>query len=157
MKISCSQTDLLKGLQIVSRAVPTRTTMDILECILLDATTNDIHLTSNDMELGIETFIPGIIEERGKVALNAKIFLDMVRNLPNNDVIISCDDRFQTHIECEKAHFTIPGKNGEEFPYLPVIPRNKPIQISQFTLREVIHQTIFSISDFEGSKPFEYC
>ena len=80
MKITCSQAELLKGLNIVSKAVPTRTTMSILECILIDASASDIRLTSNDMEIGIETIVPGSIQERGRVALDAKIFVDMVRN-----------------------------------------------------------------------------
>ena len=144
MVITCSQNELLKGLNIVSKAVPVRTTMSILECILIDASTNDIRLTSNDMELGIETIVPGSIKERGRVALDAKIFLDMVRSLPNNQVTLTSDDRFVTHIDCENAHFMVPGKNGEDFPYIPVIPRNTPIELSQFTLRETIRQTIFS-------------
>lgn len=152
MKITCSQAELMKGLNIVSKAVPTRTTMSILECILIDASASDIRLTSNDMEIGIETIIPGSIEERGRVALDAKIFVDIARRLPNNQVVITADERLQTQIDCEKAHFTVPGKNGEDFPYLPVIPRNVPIEISQFTLRETIRQTIFSISENDNNR-----
>lgn len=152
MKITCSQAELIKGLNIVSKAVPTRTTMSILECILIDASASDIRLTSNDMEIGIETVIPGSIEERGRVALDAKIFVDIARRLPNNQVVITSDERFQTQIDCEKAHFTVPGKSGEDFPYIPVIPRNVPIEISQFTLRETIRQTIFSISENDNNR-----
>ena len=65
MKITCSKSELAKGVNIVSKAVPTRTTMAILECILIDASTNEIKLTANDMEIGIETIIEGNIEERG--------------------------------------------------------------------------------------------
>lgn len=74
MKLICSKANLLKGVNIVSKAVPTRTTMAILECILIDASANEIKLMANDMELGIETIIDGTIEERGIIALDAKIF-----------------------------------------------------------------------------------
>ena len=147
MKITCSQADLLKGLQIVSKAVPSKTTMSILECILIDASTNDIRLTSNDMELGIETIIPGMIIERGRVALDAKQFLDMVRSLPDNDVLIESNDVNDTKLLCEKSKFNVSGKGGDDFPYIPMIPRNKPIVISQLALREIIRQTIFSTAD----------
>ena len=70
------------------KAVPTRTTMAILECILIDASANEIKLMANDMELGIETIIDGTIEERGIIALDAKIFSEIVRKLPDNDVTI---------------------------------------------------------------------
>ena len=53
MKITCQKAELAKGVNIVSKAVPTRTTMAILECILIDASTNEIKLTANDMEIGI--------------------------------------------------------------------------------------------------------
>ena len=147
MKVSCLQSDLIKGLNIVSKAVPTRTTMSILESILIDASTGDVRLTSNDMEIGIETIVPGKIEERGKVAIEAKILVDIIRNLPDNEVTIESDELFTTNISCEKAHFRVSGKNGEDFPYIPVIPRNDPIIVSQFTLRESIRQTIFSTAE----------
>ena len=57
-----------------------------------------------------------------------------------------------TTITCEKAKFNIIGKSGEDFSYLPYIEKNDPISISQFTLKEVIRQTIFSIADNDNNK-----
>ena len=88
MKLICSKSNLLHGVNIVSKAVPTRTTMAILECILIDASANEIKLTANDMELGIETKIEGEIAERGVIALDAKSFSEIVRKLPDSDVTI---------------------------------------------------------------------
>ena len=61
MKLICSKANLVQGVNIVMKAVPSKTTMAILECILIDATTNEIKFTANDMELGIETKIEGDI------------------------------------------------------------------------------------------------
>ncbi len=152
MKLICSKSNLLHGVNIVLKAVPTRTTMAILECILIDASTNEIKLTANDMELGIETKIEGEIAERGIIALDAKIFSEIVRKLPDNDVVIETDSSFKTTITCEKAKFNIVGKSGDDFSYIPYIERNEVIHISQFTLKEVIRQTIFSISDNDSNK-----
>ncbi len=152
MKLVCSKSNLLNGLQIVSKAVPNKTTMSILECILVDATKNIITLTANDMELGIETTIEGNIVEKGIIALDAKIFLEIVRKLPDSDITIETDSSYKTIITCEKAKFTIIGKSGEDFSYLPVIERENQIIISQFTLKEVVRQTIFSISDNDNNK-----
>lgn len=152
MKLICSKSNLLNGLQIVSKAVPNKTTMSILECILVDATKNEIKLTANDMELGIETTIEGEIVEKGIIALDAKIFLEIVRKLPDNDITIDTDSSFKTTITCEKAKFNIIGKSGEDFSYLPVIEKDDQIIISQFTLKEVVRQTIFSISDNDNNK-----
>lgn len=152
MKLICSKTNLQKGVNIVSKAVPTRTTMAILECILIDASTNEIKLTANDMELGIETKIEGEIIERGIIALDAKIFSEIVRKLPDSEVVIETDASFKTSISCEKAQFNIVGKSGEDFSYIPYIEKNEPIILTQFTLKEVIRQTIFSISDNDSNK-----
>ena len=152
MKLICSKSNLLHGVNIVSKAVPTRTTMAILECILIDASANEIKLTANDMELGIETKIEGEIAERGVIALDAKIFSEIVRKLPDSDVTIETDASFKTTITCEKAKFNIVGKTGDDFSYIPYIERNEPIVMSQFTLKEVIRQTIFSIADNDNNK-----
>lgn len=152
MKLICSKSNLLHGVNIVSKAVPTRTTMAILECILIDASANEIKLTANDMELGIETKIEGEIAERGIIALDAKIFSEIVRKLPDSDVIIETDASFKTTITCEKAKFNIIGKSGDDFSYIPYIERNESITMSQFTLKEVIRQTIFSIADNDNNK-----
>ena len=152
MKLICSKANLLKGVNIVSKAVPTRTTMNILECILIDASTDEIKFTANDMELGIETKIEGEIVEHGIIALDAKIFSEIVRKLPDNEVTIETDNSFQTLITCEKAKFNIIGKSGEDFSYLPYVERMDSIIMSQFTLKEVIRQTIFSIADNDNNK-----
>ncbi len=152
MKLICSKSNLLYGVNIVSKAVPTRTTMSILECILIDASASEIKLTANDMELGIETKIEGEIVERGIIALDAKIFSEIVRKLPDSDIVIETDASFKTTITCEKAKFNIIGKSGEDFSGIPFIERNEPIVISQFTLKEVIRQTIFSIADNDTNK-----
>lgn len=152
MKLICSKSNLLQGVNIVLKAVPSKTTMSILECILIDATTGSIKFTANDMELGIETIIDGDIISSGMVALDAKIFSEIVRKLPDNEVVIETDENYKTTITCEKAVFTISGKSGEDFSYLPVIEKNKFIYLSQFTLKEIIRQTIFSIADNDNNK-----
>lgn len=152
MKLSFSKSHLLNGINIVLKAVPAKTTMSILECILIDATTGDIKLTGNDMELGIETKVEGSILERGKIAIEAKLFSEIVRKLPDSEVIIESDDKYNVSITCEKASFKIAGKSGDEFSYLPMIEKNGHISLSQFTLKEVIRQTIFSIAPGDTNK-----
>ena len=152
MKLVCSKANLLSGVQIVSKAVQSKTTMSILECILIDATGREINLIANDMELGIQTSKEGNIMEKGQIALDAKILLDIVRKLPDNIVTIETDSSFKTNITCEKAKFTIIGKSGEDFSYLPSIERIDSIVLSQFSLKEIVRQTIFSIADNDNNK-----
>ena len=152
MKLVFDKADLVKSVGIAMKAVSGKTTMPILECILIDASSNVIKFTSNDMELGIETIVTGMILERGIVALDAKIFSEIVRKLPDNQVTIETDENLVTTITCEKAKFNIPGQSGEDFSYLPILETSDCVSISQFTLKEVIRQTIFSIADTESNK-----
>ncbi|MDY2819923.1 MAG: DNA polymerase III subunit beta [Hominisplanchenecus sp.] len=152
MKLICSKSNLLKSVNIVLKAIPGKTTMPILECILIDASANTIKFTANDMELGIETTVEGMILEKGIVAIDAKIFSDIIRKLPDNDVTIETDEKRITTITCEKAKFSISGQSGEDFSYLPYVEKNQSIVISQFTLKEIIRQTIFSIAANENNK-----
>ena len=152
MKIICSKSELLQGVNTVLKAVPAKTTMPILECILIDTTDGQIKLTANDMELGIETKIKGDILDKGKIALEAKLFSEIVRKLPDSEVTIQTDENFRTLIKCEKAKFNIAGKSGDDFSYLPEIEKNQMVVLSQFSLKEIIRQTIFSIADNENNR-----
>lgn len=152
MKIVCKKSNLVSGVQTVSKAVPSKTTMSILECILVDTRNGEIKLTANDMELGIETVIDGEIIEKGMIALDARIFSEIVRKLPDNDITITTNDSYMTTITCEKAKFNIIGKPGDDFSFLPEIERNDSVMVSQFTLKEVVRQTIFSIADNENNR-----
>lgn len=152
MKIICEQHKLINSINIALRAVSSKTTMPILECLIIQAESDTIKLIANDLEIGIETILEGNIIETGTIALNAKIFSDIVRKLPDSDVTIETDDNFKTTIISEKAEFTIYGFSGDEFPYLPDIEKNDPVILSQYSLKEVIRQTVFSISDTDSSK-----
>ena len=147
MKLVFTKSNLNKAVGIVMKAVPTRTTMNILECILIDATTNEIKFTGNDMELGIETIV-----DKGKIAIDAKLFSEIVRKLPDNDITLTTDSNNNALITCEKSKFNIAGKSGDDFSYLPAIIKDKMITLSQFQLKEVINQTIFSIAINDNNK-----
>ena len=146
MKISASKSELIKSINIVLRAVPSKTKMNILNCILIDASVDEIRLTANDMELGIETIVQGTILQRGIICLDAKLLSEIVRKLPDAEVVIETDDNYQTLITSENSVFHIVGKDPSEFPHLPLIEKEDPVVLSQFQLREIIRQTIFSIA-----------
>ncbi len=155
MKLTFKQDAILNGINIVLKAVPSKTTMSILECIFIDASGSEIKLTANDMELGIETKVDGTILERGKIALEAKLLSEIVRKMSSSGdsmVTIESDEKFTTTISCDNSIFHIQGRDGEEFAYLPYIERDHYICLSQFSLKEVIRQTIFSIAPNDSNK-----
>ncbi|WP_026507400.1 DNA polymerase III subunit beta [Butyrivibrio sp. MC2013] len=155
MKFVCSKSNLVSGLQIAQKAVPAKTSLSILQCILVDTTEGVIKFIANDMELGIETRVEGTIIERGYTALDARIFFDIIRKLPDSDVTIestNIEGSIKITISCEKSKFTILGRSGDDFTYLPVIEKIDGISISQYTLKNIIAQTIFSVSEKDTNK-----
>ena len=152
MEIICNQQLLLGAINTVLKAVSSKTSYPILECILIETDNDDIRLTANDNDFCIETVIEGTVNRAGKIALNARMLSDLVRKLPADDVIITTDERFQTTIVCGKAKFTLHGDPGDEFPKPLPYDNENPVVISQFTLKEIIRQTIFSISDNESQR-----
>ena len=151
MIIVCSKDILQKCINIAMRAIPIRTTMPILECILLDASGSQIHFVANDMELGVDTIVEGNILEHGIVALDAKILDQIVRKLPDGQVTIKTDEENVAYITCGKAKFNIPGKPGDTFIFLPSVEKKVGLTLSQFVLKEMIRQTIFSVANNENN------
>lgn len=151
MKLSFEKSDLISGINIVLKAVPAKSPMPILECILIDASAGDIRLTGNDTEIGIETAVEGEILEPGRIALDAKLFSDIVRRMPDDRIYIDSENSENVRIHCGKANFNISGHRGDDFVMLPEMERNNYICISEFALKEVIGQTIFSIAPGESS------
>ncbi len=152
MHIICDKSKLIEGINIVMKAIPGKTTMMILECVVIEVKDNQIKLIANDLQLGIETLIDGEIKQEGSVAVGAKVFFEIIRKLPSDNVSITVDEDYHMNISCGKAKFNIMAKATDEFPYLPNIVKDKNVNISQFTLKDIIRQTVFSISDNENAK-----
>ena len=152
MRIRCSQSQLIGGINTVLKAVPSKSSMTILECILFNADENGIKLTANDMELGIETYIEGEVEVAGSVAIEAKTISNLIRSYSDETFVIDSNEDNIVHIECGKSKLDINGRSPEEFVLLPELDKSNPVNISQFSLKDVIRQTIFSISDNDTNK-----
>ena len=152
MNIICEKSKLLEGINIALKAISGKSTMAILDCLVLEVKNDTIKIIANDLEIGIETIIEGEIKEEGSVAINAKVFYEIIRKLPSDKVIITLGENYVINISGGKAKFNISAKSTEEFPFLPAIIKDSNIIISQFTLKEIIRQTVFSISDNENTK-----
>lgn len=145
MKVICSKDKLLEGINIVQKAVSTKTTLPILEGILLECKDN-FKLTGNDLEIGIECVVEADIRETGSIVINSRIFGDIVRRLPDSEVLIEVRDNNVVKIECENSLFEIKGLAAEGYPSLPVIKKENGFRISQKIVRDMIRQTIFAVS-----------
>lgn len=154
MIIICNRQDLLKAVGTVSKAVSIRTTMPILEDILLEAGGETLTLLGNDLELGIQTSIDAVVKEEGSIAVNARMFSEIIRRLPDEDVKLSTgSDSHNMTIDCARSTFTVATLPGDDFPRLPEVASEHQIMISQMVLRDMIGQTIFSIAPENSGRP----
>ena len=156
MRIVCGKSALVESINIVSKAVGSKATQPILECCLLTAdSTNGFKLTANDMELAIESKgIESDILEDGSIALDSKVFFDIVRRLPGSDVEIYTDDKNLAIIKSGKSEFKILGMGSEEFPAMPLAlaDMDDGHTISAAEFKNMIRQTVFSVSQ-DTSRP----
>ncbi len=146
MKFSCNQQILSKALNTVSKAVSSRTTIPILKGILLNASESGIlKIAASDLDLSIEKELPVQVWEEGSVVVSAKLFIDIIRKLPNEEIEIEEEEGSVT-IKCLASEFTIVGQSGEEFPTIGAIKEESSIPIQNDVLREMIKKTSFSAS-----------
>lgn len=155
MKIICSKDELIKGLNTVKNAVPARTPFSSFDCILIDASGEKISFFATDNEIGIETKIDGVIEEPGIVAINSKLLNDFIRTLRSEDIIIESDETLKTkisYLNTKPIFDNIMGKSGDEFKMIPSVSGNPSIEVTQYTLKDMISKTLFSVSDSETNR-----
>ena len=157
MKIICEKEKLIKGINSVIRGVPTRTTLPILEGILIQTNKNEIKLTTYDLELGIEYILEANVEEEGSIVVNSIMFSEIIRKLPNSDIKITVNNQNLLIIECEGSVYKLSTMNPEEFPELPKINIEKSLKTEQKTLKEMIRKTIFAVSQEENRPIFTGC
>ena len=146
MKIICEKEKLIKAINAVVRGVPTRTTMPILEGIYIQTNNNELKLTTYDLELGIEYVIEAEIEEEGNTVVNATMFSEIIRRLPNSEIKLTVNENNLLVIECEGSLYKLSTMNAEEFPELPKIEVENTLETEQIDLRNMIKKTIFAVS-----------
>ncbi len=146
MKFTCDKNNIIEGINIVQRAVPTKTTTPILEGILLEVG-EELTLTGNDNEFGIVYEVPAIIEAIGSIVLPSKTFGDIVRKLPDIYVSIETNEEDSTvSISSGSAHYKIKTFPAESYPPVVPIEVNNPVEISESVLQNMIKQTAFAAS-----------
>ena len=157
MKLVCQKDKILKALNSVIKAVASKTTMPILEGILIRTNDNEIKLTTYDLEIGIEYIMEAEVKEQGCTVVNAIMFSEIIRKLPDTEINITINESNLLVIECEGSLYKLATMNPEEFPELPKIEVENSITIEQNTLRNMIRKTIFATSIEENRPIFTGC
>ena len=157
MRIICEKEKILKGINSVINGVANKTTMPILENILIQTNDNELKLTSYDLEIGIEYILEANIEEQGCTAVNATMFSEIIKRLPSTEIKITLNENNLLEIECEGSLYKLATMNPDEFPELPKINVDNSIEIEQTVLKNMIRKTIFAVSTEENRPIFTGC
>ena len=157
MKIICEKDNILKALNSVTKAVATKTTMPILEGILIQTNDNEVKFTTYDLEIGIEYVTNCEVKEQGATVVNAIMFSEIIRRLPDSEIKITLDEKNLLVIECEGSLYKLATMNPEEFPELPQISIENSIEMEQNSLKDMIRKTIFAVSTEENRPIFTGC
>ncbi len=152
MKFTCNKDNFSEGINIVLKAVTGKSTIPTLDCIAIETKEGKINLTTNNMELGIKTLVESDIIEEGSILINAKIISEIINKLPDEEVYFESDTNDNVTLKCGKAKFNISGLPSDEFTFLPQIQKTNQVEISQFKLKEMIRQTIFSTSSNDNNR-----
>jgi len=158
MKFEVKRDSLLEGLSDVIKAVSSKTTIPILTGLKLEITNKGLYITGSDSDITIQTFIPVekngeqviSIQEPGTIVLQARVFNEIVRKLPTNEVEIEVTNQFQTHIRSGKSEFNLIGLDASEYPLLPQIEEDRQFFIPSDLLKSIIKETVFAVSTSES-------
>ena len=149
LKFSCEKTLLQQAVSTVSRAVAAKSSIPALEGVLLEGDTQ-LTLSGYNMQTGIRTAIPAEIHQEGRIVLNARLFGEMIRRLPDDLVVFSADEKYVVKLVCGDASFELPGLSADDYPEMPTVDDEFSVSIQQRTMKAMINQTSFAVSTNEA-------
>ena len=149
MKFSCEKALLQNAINVASRTVAQKSSIPALEGLLLHAE-NDLTISGYNMQTGIRTRLSADVTEQGELVLNARLFGDIIRKMPDDVITFSADDRQLVHLSCGDADFDILGLSAADYPELPEVEDDYCVSIQQKTLRAMIEETAFAVSTNES-------
>jgi len=150
MKFSCEKALLQNAILTASRAVSTKSTIPALEGLLLEAEdSGSLCVTGYNQETGIRSSLQVEVTEPGSMVLPARLFVEIVRKM-DDDVLLFQEENLKVHISCGMSEFNLMGIDPADFPELPAVEKQNSFEISEQTLRVMINQTIFAVSQDES-------
>ena len=149
MKFSCEKVLLQSAIAVTSRAVAQKSSIPALEGLLLHADSG-LTVSGYNMQTGIRTKVSADVVSGGDIVLNARLFGDIIRRMPDDVVTVSVDDRQTVHLSCGDANFDILGLSAADYPDLPEVEDEYAMSIQQKTLRAMIEEVAFAVSTNES-------
>ena len=149
LKFSCEKSLLQGAVATASHAVATKSSIPALEGLLLEGSSN-LTLSGYNMQTGIRTALEAQIHQEGRIVLNARLFGDIIRKLPDDMVVFSADEKFLVKMTCGDASFEIMGMSADDYPELPEVDDEYGLFIRQDILKAMIGETAFAVSTNES-------
>jgi len=156
MKFVCEKAILTSALSVASRTVASKSAISALEGILLRASSS-LYLTGYNLETGVTVAAEADVEEEGACVMPARLFLDIVRKLPDEPVSVAVDGKLQVSIRCGLSSFRIIAMDAADYPELPEVEPDSSVSIPQRALKDLIGGTIFSVSDNQARPVLTGC
>ncbi|MEO6197063.1 MAG: DNA polymerase III subunit beta, partial [Dehalococcoidia bacterium] len=145
MKVSCLQENLNRGLQVVGRAVPVRSTLPQASHVLMQSDEGRLKLVATDLTIAITCWIGATIQTEGSVTVPARLLTDLVAQLPNEKIDLSLSERGkQLHVECARNDATMAGMDAQDFPPVPAVGDGLTLTLDPVALRRAIEQVQFA-------------
>ena len=149
MKFTCDRNSLTYAINIAQKAVAARSTLPVLEGLLIKAKNGSVVVTGNDLEIGIECIFEAEIESEGSVVVNSRLFGDIIRKMTGESVVIDVNDNNVTNIRCGNSKFNITGIEAAEFPEIQRFDVQYEINLTKKQLKELVRSTIFAVGTNE--------
>ncbi len=153
MIVTIEREKILEAVNHLSRIVSSKTSLPILEGILISAERGKVTLISYNLEMGIKKEIYASTEQEGDIVINAKILADILRRMDGLSVEISTDDRLMCHIKSGAANFDIMGMAASDFPEMPSVAEKDKIALGGEIIKNMVRRTIFAVAQNEGTRP----
>ena len=149
IKFSCEKVLLQNAIAVTSRAVAQKSSIPALEGLLLRAE-QELTVSGYNMQTGIRTRVAADVTDRGEIVLNARLFGDIIRRMPDDVVTLSVDEKLMVHLSCGDADFDILGLSAADYPDLPEVEDEYAVSLQQRTLRAMIEEVAFAVSTNES-------
>ncbi len=149
LKFSCEKALLQAAVSTAGRAVAAKSSIPALEGLLLEGS-RELTLSGYNTQTGIRTSFEAQIREEGCIVLNARLFGDIIRRMPDDIIVFSADEKYMVHLSCGDASFDILGLSADDYPELPEVDDEYSVTLPQKTLKAMIGQTAFAVSTNES-------
>lgn len=153
MKFRVERTAFLDAVLKMQKIVGAKSSIPVLEGILLSVEKGLLTLSSYNLEMGMKKEIYASCEQEGDIVINARLLAEILRKLRGIDVEIECDDRLVCHIKSGEAVFDIMGMQASDFPEMPSLTDGENLILKGEDFVEMVKGTIFAVSQIEGTRP----